>query len=173
MIKGPGCHTNDQYLHSAISNKVIAGFYETYNELGYGFLESVYEEALFRVLQTNGLHVQRQLPVPIWFRGEKIGTYFADLLVNGVVIVELKAAHMLEAAHEAQLLNYLRATSIEVGLLLNFGPRPAIRRLAFSNDRKAVRVQKTKDLNQRFASRDWEEDAKKTISHSPTSGKQP
>lgn len=128
------------YLHSQLTEQIIAGFYETYNELGFGFLESLYEEALWRVLLGKGLLVQRQLSLPVYFRGEKISTFAADLVVSNSVIVELKAARVLEPSHEAQLLNYLRATPIEVGLLLNFGPRPVVRRMAFGNDRKTISV---------------------------------
>jgi GxxExxY protein len=84
--------------------------------------------------------VRRQVPTPIWFRGKTIGEYKADLIVNGVVLLELKAAKALDAAHEAQILNYLRATDMEVGLLLNFGPKPQFKRFVFENDRKGIRV---------------------------------
>ena len=129
-----------RYVHSELTEKIIAVFYEVYNELGYGFLESVYEEAMFRALSSRRLDARRQVPVPVWFRGERIGDFKADLLVSDSVLVELKAARTFEPAHEAQLLNYLRATPIEIGLLLNFGPRPQIRRLAFSNERKKISV---------------------------------
>jgi GxxExxY protein len=129
-----------RYLHSELTEKIIGVFYEVYGELGCGFLESVYEHAMFIALKAHGLRVERQVPVPVWFRGERIGDFRADLLVEGCVIVELKAARTLDGSHEAQLLNYLRATEIEIGLLLNFGSRPGIRRLAYSNDRKSISV---------------------------------
>jgi len=129
-----------RYLHAELTERVIGVFYEVYKELGYGFLESVYEQAMYIALRDPGLDVKRQLPVPVWFRGHQIGDFQADLVVNGVVIIELKAARNLDNAHEAQLLNYLRATQIELGLLLNFGPKPGIRRLAFSNERKEISV---------------------------------
>ncbi|MGB6403267.1 MAG: GxxExxY protein, partial [Candidatus Sulfotelmatobacter sp.] len=110
-----------------------------YNELGHGFLESTYAEALTVALQESGMTVARELPVPVWFRGRKVGQYYADLIVDGVVLLELKAARALESAHEAQLLHYLRATDVEVGLLLNFGLRPQFRRLLFDNARKKIR----------------------------------
>ena len=112
-----------RYLESELTEQIIAVFYAVYNELGHGFLESVYEEAMFRALKTAGLTVARQAPLEVWFRGEPLAEFRADFLVNGRVILELKAVRALEPAHEAQLLNYLRATVIEVGLLLNFGPR--------------------------------------------------
>jgi GxxExxY protein len=122
--------------HSGLTQIIIGTFYEVYSELGYGFIESVYESALCIALKTKGLRVERQCPVPVWFRGEQIGSFFADLIVDGSVILELKAARALEPAFIAQLLNYLRATSIGIGLVHNFGPRPSIRRLLFTNDRK-------------------------------------
>jgi len=85
------------------------------------------------------LRVEREYPVPVWFRGHKIGQYFADLLVEKTVILELKAGRTLEKEHEAQLLHYLRATEFEVGLLLGFGIRPQFRRLLFDNERKKIR----------------------------------
>src|SRR5262249_43281829 len=92
------------------------------------------------VLRSKGIQVQCQIPVPVWFRGAKIGTYEADLIVAGLLLVELKACKALDSSHEAQLLNYLRATEIEVGLLLNFGPKPQVRRFAFENERKGISV---------------------------------
>ncbi|MBZ5630009.1 MAG: GxxExxY protein [Acidobacteriia bacterium] len=124
------------YAHSELTQVIIGTFYEVYNELGFGFVESVYETALSIALRAKGLKVERQCPVPVWFRGEQIGSFFADLIVNGSVILELNAARALEPSHIAQLLNYLRATTIEVGLVLNFGPRASVRRLLFTNDRK-------------------------------------
>ncbi|MFZ0277797.1 MAG: GxxExxY protein [Candidatus Sulfotelmatobacter sp.] len=125
--------------HSELTEKIIGVFYDVYNELGHGFLESTYAEALTVALQESGMTVARELPVPVWFRGRKVGQYYADLIVDGVVLLELKAARALESAHEAQLLHYLRATDVEVGLLLNFGLRPQFRRLLFDNARKKIR----------------------------------
>jgi GxxExxY protein len=129
-----------RYIHSETTDRIIHVFYDVYNELGHGFLESIYDEAMFRALKSAGLEVLRQVMIPVWFRGEQIGKFCADLLVEAAVLVELKAARGLEPAFEAQLLNYLRATNIEVGLLLNFGPRPGIRRLVFANERKTISV---------------------------------
>jgi GxxExxY protein len=125
--------------HSELTDTIIGLFYDVYNELGHGFLESTYAEAMVVVLEAAGLRVVREAPVPVWFRGRKIGQYFADLLVERTVILELKAGRNLEKAHEAQLLHYLRATDIELGLLLNFGIRPQFRRLLFDNERKKIR----------------------------------
>jgi GxxExxY protein len=114
-------------------------FYDVYNELGHGFLESTYAEAMVMALEESGLRSAREVSVPVWFRGRKVGQYYADMVVEGVVLLELKAARTLESAHEAQLLHYLRATEAEVGLLLNFGLRPQFRRLVFDNNRKKIR----------------------------------
>jgi GxxExxY protein len=125
--------------HSELTDKIIGVFYDVCNELGHGFLESTYAEAMVVALEASGLHVDREVPVPVWFRGKKIGQYFADLLVERTVILELKAGRTLENAHEAQLLHYLRATQIEMGLLFSFGIRPQFRRLLFDNERKKIR----------------------------------
>jgi GxxExxY protein len=125
--------------HGELTEKIIAVFYDVYNQLGYGFLESVYEESLTIALCEAGLGVESQVPVPVWFRGQSIGQFRADVLVSASVLVEVKSARALEAAHEAQLLHYLRSTEIEISLLLNFGPSPQFRRLLFDNERKKVR----------------------------------
>jgi len=128
------------FKHRDLTEKIIGVFYAVYNELGHGFLESVHEQALALALVQAGLNVQRQVPVVVWFRGQKIGDFRADMLVEGLVLLELKAARTIDQAHEKQLLNYLRATDVEVGLLLNFGIRPEFRRLVFENERKKIRV---------------------------------
>ena len=130
----------EQRKHWDLCHRIVEVFYAVYNELGFGFLEAVYEEALAMSLKEAGFTVTRQVETPIWFHGVNIGHYKADLIVNGVVLIELKAARTLDSSHEAQLLNYLRSTDIEVGLLLNFGPRPSFRRLVFDNSRKRTRV---------------------------------
>ena len=107
--------------------------------MGYGFLESVYEESLVIAIRQAGLKVDRQVPIPVWFRGQKVGEFRADLLVEKRVLLELKSARALERAHEAQLLHYLKSTEIEVGLLLNFGEKPQFCRLLFDNQRKKIR----------------------------------
>jgi GxxExxY protein len=117
--------------------RIIGVFYDVYNELGHGFLESVYENAVAIALRQAGLAALQQAPITVRFRGQTVGYFRADLLVQDAVIVELKAASGIEPAHEAQLLSYLRATEIEVGLLLNFGPKPQFKRLVFANERKS------------------------------------
>jgi len=130
---------NHGFKHGEITQKIIGVFYEVYNELGHGFLESVYEKSLEVALNSMGLKVCRQIEIPVWFRGHQVGDFSADMLVENCVLIELKAARSLDAAHSAQLLNYLRATEIEVGLLLNFGLKPDFKRLLFDNPRKAIR----------------------------------
>jgi GxxExxY protein len=127
------------YKHQELTEAIIRSFYEVYNELGHGFLESIYEEALFRVLKADGVSVERQYPLSVRFRGEHIGDFRADLVVADHVIVELKAVKALEPFHAAQLLNYLRASDLEGGLLLNFGPTPRLKRLVFANEKKHLR----------------------------------
>ena len=126
--------------HSDLTGKIIGVFYSVYNELGHGFLESVYEEAMTIALREAGIKVQRQLPLPVWFRGQKVGDFKADMLVEEAVLLELKCVRVFEPVHEAQLLHYLKSTEIEVGLLLNFGPSAQFRRLVFANERKTIRV---------------------------------
>ena len=125
--------------HGELTEKIIGVFYDVYNELGYGFLESVYEESLVISLREAGLRLERQLAIPVWFRGHQVGQFRGDILVEGKVLLELKSTRTLEAAHEAQLLHYLKSTEIEIGLLLNFGSRPQFRRLLFDNQRKKIR----------------------------------
>ena len=123
--------------HKDITDKILHAFFKVlYPQLGYGFLEKVYENAMIIALTAMGLKVQRQVKIDVYFQGQIVGEYFADLLVENVVIVELKAAGRLLLEHEAQLLNYLRATPYEVGLLLNFGSKPTFIRKAYDNDRK-------------------------------------
>lgn len=132
--------------HGAITEQIIRVYYDVYNELGHGFLEAIYERAMSIALTENALSVEHQLSVPIWFRGHMIGDFHPDLVVNRAVVVELKAARTLDASHEAQLIHYLRATELEVGLLLNFGHKPQFRRLVLDNDKKEIRVNPCKSV---------------------------
>ncbi|HEY2847970.1 MAG TPA: GxxExxY protein [Pyrinomonadaceae bacterium] len=122
--------------HSETTGAILKAFYRVYNSLGHGFLEKVYENALVIELRAAGLVVDQQRPVVVFYRDELVGEYFADLVVNNSVIVELKAAESLSRAHETQLINYLKATDFEVGLLLNFGSSPEYRRKIFSASRE-------------------------------------
>jgi len=132
--------------HAELTEKIIGDFYDDYNELGYGFLESVYEESLLIALGETGLAVDHQLVIPVWFRRCEVGRFRGDILVEGRVLLELKSARVLEATHEAQLLHYLKSTQIEIGLLLNFGSRPQFRRLLFDNERKKIRENQSKSV---------------------------
>ena len=120
-----------------LTERIIQCFFEVYRQLGFGFLEKVYEHAMTVELQRIGLHARNQQPTAVFYKGQTVGEYFADIVVEEAVIIELKAAESLVLEHETQLINYLRATNIEVGLLLNFGKKPEIRRKIFTNDRKA------------------------------------
>ncbi|MCB0033379.1 MAG: GxxExxY protein [Anaerolineales bacterium] len=124
------------HKHSELTHKIIGAFYDVYNELGYGFLEKVYENALVIELRQRGFNVVQQKPIEVNYKDIVVGSYFADVIVNDEVLLELKAAKELKEDHEAQILNYLKATEYEVGLLLNFGPKPSHVRKAFDNYRK-------------------------------------
>ncbi len=123
-------------LHEDITEKIISSFYKVYNELGFGFLEQVYENALLIELSSLGLLCSKQVPVKVYYEGEVVGNYFADILVENKVILELKAGdgYLIEQ-HELQLINYLRGPDIEVGLLLHFGPKPVFKRKIFMNNK--------------------------------------
>ena len=127
---------SEQYKHKAITDLILKAFYTVYSTLGYGFLEKVYENAMVVELEKLGLKVVSQAPIEVLYAGHLVGEYFSDLLVEDAVIVELKAVRALAAEHEAQLLNYLKATTYEVGLLLNFGPKPQVKRKVYDNERK-------------------------------------
>ena len=113
-------------IQEALTKRIIGSFYEVYNTLGYGFLEKVYENALCAEFEDVGLLYAQQVPIEVRYRGRAVGEYFADLVVDGAVIIEVKAVQTVLPQHEAQLLNYLKATGIEVGLVLNFGPRARV-----------------------------------------------
>lgn len=125
-------------LHENITKKIIEAYYKVFNSLGYGFLEKVYENALKIELKRLNLKVDQQKNIKVYYDEFEVGDYFADLIIEDLVIVELKAAESLCEEHEMQLINYLKATNLEVGLLLNFGKKPEFRRKVFSNDRKSV-----------------------------------
>ena len=125
--------------HGELTEKLIGIFFDIHNELGHGFLESVYEQAFSVLLAENGIFFERQIAVPVWFHGKPIGEFRADLLVERKVMVELKTGRDIEPSWEKQLLNYLRATDVEVGLLFNFGPNAQFRRYVFENAKKNPR----------------------------------
>ncbi|MBL7883947.1 MAG: GxxExxY protein, partial [Bacteroidia bacterium] len=122
--------------HSEVTGKIMKAYFNVYNTLGYGFLEKVYENAMMIELKKKGLDCERQVPIDVFYDTEYVGNYYADIIVNQKVIIELKAAEFLIAEHESQLVNYLRATKIEVGLLLNFGSEPQYKRKVLSNEFK-------------------------------------
>jgi GxxExxY protein len=122
--------------HSELTGKILGAFFQVHKELGYGFSEKVYENALVILLNEIGLKVESQVHLRVYFHGQKIGEYIADLIVNDVVLLELKAAEKIVEDNAAQLLNYLKATNIEVGLVLNFGPTAEFRRKVYDNERK-------------------------------------
>ena len=119
-----------------LTEKIIKIFYKVYNTLGYGFLEKIYENAMMIEFRKTAISAVSQSPIKVLYEDEIIGEYYADILVGDKVIVEVKATKILALEHEAQLLNYLKATDIEVGLLLNFGPKPEVKRKIFDNSRK-------------------------------------
>ena len=122
--------------HSELTGKILGAFFELHKELGFGFSEKVYEAALEILLVELGLTVERQKDIYVYYHGKVIGEYKADMIVNGIVLLELKSVEKLIDAHDAQLLNYLKATEIEVGLLLNFGRQVEFRRKIYDNPRK-------------------------------------
>lgn len=124
------------YLLSEKTGEFLNAFYDVYNELGYGFLERVYKNSLYKELKKRGFNCSTERSIPVYYQGELVGDFFADIIVDNDVILELKAVKHLLPEHEAQLMNYLRATDVEVGWLLNFGQEPQKRRIVFTNDRK-------------------------------------
>jgi GxxExxY protein len=134
--------SDPKFKHSEVTEIIIGVFYDVYNELGFGFLESVYRNSLQLALRAKGLSIEAEKPVPVFFRGVNVGDFRADLVVNNCILLELKTAERIIIAHEAQLLNYLRATSLELGLILNFGPKAEVRQLLYDNNRKQTKVQR-------------------------------
>jgi GxxExxY protein len=122
--------------HGHTTRLLLQAFYEVYNVLGYGFLERVYQNSMVIAARQLGLRIDQQVPIRVHFNGVLVGEYVADLLADNAVLVELKAARAIAEEHAAQLLNYLKATPYEVGLLLNFGPKPEHMRLILNNSRK-------------------------------------
>ena len=120
-------------IQRELTDKILKAFYRVHNTLGYGFLEKVYENAMLLELRGMGLRCERQRPIKVYYKEHQVGEYFADLIVEDGVIIELKVAEGLVEAHEFQLINYLKATEIEVGLLLNFGKKPQFKRKVFTN----------------------------------------
>ena len=129
-----------ELLHKELSDDIIKTFFDVYNELGYGFLEKVYQNSLYTELKNRGFKVEAQKQIKVFYKHKEVGEYYADLIVNDVIILELKAAETIVKEFEFQIINYLRATNVEVGLLLNFGTKPEFRRKVFENSRKKISV---------------------------------
>ena len=121
-------------LYKEKTKNIIKAFYTVYNKLGYGFLEKVYENALLIELRNMGFNCKNQFPIKVFYKEEQVGKYYADIIVDDEIILELKAMESLCEEHEYQLINYLKATEIELGLLFNFGKKPEFRRKIFSNN---------------------------------------
>ena len=121
-------------VHEELTEEIIGAFYEVYNSLGYGFLEQVYQNALYKELKRIGLRCEPQKEIKVYYKDELVGRYIADIIVEGLVILELKAVRSILPEHETQLVNYLKATGIEVGLLLNFGRMAEIKRKIFTDN---------------------------------------
>ena len=122
--------------HSDLTKRILRAFFDLHTELGYGFSEKVFENSLAILLLERGIKVQQQVPIRVYFHGQVVGEYIADMLINDVVMLELKAVSKINEDHAAQSLNYLKATDIEVGLVLNFGQTAEFRRRVYDNDRK-------------------------------------
>ncbi len=127
-----------ELLYKELTEKIIKAFYDVYNELGYGFLERVYQNALHFELKARGHQVEVQKEIKVYYKGVEVGLYYADIVVDNKIILELKAAETLVEEHDHQLLNYLRGTDMEVGLILNFGPKPIFHRKVFANNLKKL-----------------------------------
>jgi GxxExxY protein len=125
-------------IEEELTGQIIRIFYKVYNALGYGFIESVYHNAMLLELSGSCLKVETEKPIAVFYAGRVVGAFSADLVVENRIIIELKAKEKLVSAHEAQLTNYLRATEIEVGLLFNFGRTPEFKRKYFSNSNKSL-----------------------------------
>ncbi len=132
--------------HEQLTERIIAAFYHVYNALGWGFLEKVYHNALLHELRKRGLRVETKVKFDVYYDGELVGEYFADIVVEQLVILELKAMENLAPEHETQLVNYLKASSVDVGLLLNFGPKPQFRRKIFETARLKLTPPTTADI---------------------------
>ncbi len=122
--------------HGNLSGEIIKCFYDVYNELGRGFLESVYQNAILMLLDEMHIPAEKEKVIEVYFHGKSVGKFRADIVVDNKIIVEFKAVKKIIPEHEAQLLNYLRATQVEVGLILNFGDEPTYSRRVYDNERK-------------------------------------
>lgn len=124
--------------YSELSKRIIKVFYDVHNELGYGFSEKVYQRAYAIALRQDGMKVDEQVSIRVYFRGQLVGEFFADMIINDLILLELKAAEVIIEEFEAQLLNYLKSTEIEVGYVMNFGKSASFKRKVFDNERKGA-----------------------------------
>lgn len=131
-----------ELLHKELTNKILKAFFDVYNEMGYGFLEKVYQNSLFIELKARGFKVEAQKQIKVFYKGYEVGEYYADIVVNDLVVLELKAAECLVEEFESQLINYLRGTNMEVGLLLNFGKKPEFIRKVYENKRRGFNMER-------------------------------
>ena len=138
---------NTELLFKKETDAILSAFYEVYYELGYGFLERVYQNALYQELKRRDFQCEVQKQIKVYFKGKEVGEYFADIIVDNKIILELKACEKVCPEHEAQLLNYLKATNIEIGLLLNFGEHPQFCRKIFTNNRKKLPCQSVQSVS--------------------------
>lgn len=134
-------------LHKDMTERILNAFYGVYHEHGYGFAEQVYSRSMVVELQSRGLALAREVPTQILYKGVQVGLHKADLIVDRKILVEIKANLILTGADERQVLNYLKATGLEVGLLLNFGPKPSFRRMIFSSRDRALSVASEKSVS--------------------------
>lgn len=128
---------NDNFKYSHITDKIIKAYFNVYNKLGYGFLEKVYENSMIIELGKLNLNCKNQVPIKVYYDDKQVGDYYADIIVENIIIIELKAAESLCEEHEIQLVNYLKATDIEVGLLLNFGKKTEFKRKVLTKEYKS------------------------------------
>lgn len=126
------------FIYSDITKNIIKSFYTVYNRLGFGFLEKVYEQSMMIELMDTGLYCERQKPIKVYYKEKIVGDYYVDILVENKIVIELKASEGIVEEHELQLINYLKATDLEIGLLLNFGKKPEFKRKVFSNNNKKI-----------------------------------
>ncbi len=126
-----------ELLHKELTDKILSAFFDVYNELGYGFLEKVYQNSLFLELKARGFHVEAQKQIKVYYKKQQVGEYYADIVVEDLIILELKAVEYMAKEFEAQIINYLRGTDLEVGLLLNFGKKPEFIRKVYEYKRKS------------------------------------
>ena len=134
MTQNQQIDTDKKYIHKELTENIISCFYTVYNNLGFGFLEKIYEKSLVIELESAGLKTETQKPIKVFYKNNLVGDFYSDIIVNDKVIIEIKAVETLIKEHEFQLINYLKASEYETGLLLNFGKKPEVRRKIYTNN---------------------------------------